>query len=672
MSLLPSVSGIFPEAAPVAYDDSTNSIIGERLTIPAFYQLSGKLGGYPFVKVVVDKETSLIHFINNNLYNFHVDYIGLNLLHLTPQQLDTEIDKLNHSFYFDPARRFYLGILSLHEREGRQFFSIETVEVDTMNVEMAKYFYKTVKTFTDSSIPLLLKPANHIQEFFIKSIDPAVIPRIYSHELFATAEFIPLNTGDGLGRLRVFKNEHDYTKNKDSIEWYDIIVMDKVPDNIPRISGIINAQHTTPLSHTNVLASGWQIPNCIQIGVLDKIEKDNLDGKWVKYSVRSEMAYVQLNEIEKPEKIAKQPTWTIQKIQIEEPVVSNTSIVNLNKLRTTDNYKYGTKAANLGELSHILNYGSSRLIRFYKIPRPPRANLMPYLTKLLNYVDGDDVSLAALQFLKDNIRIPRGIAIPFSMQQEFLESSPKIQQAIGKLKMALELDIKQVDALCLNLQALIKSARMPNTMRDYIDAEISETLGGVSKFVIRSSSNAEDLTNFSAAGIYESVNHVATAANIFESIKTVWASLVSPRSVRLRQDVGISLDASYMGVIIQEEVSSEMGGVLVTANPSSKTDFRNVYLNVSSKSVINIVQGTEQPYQYLYNTVEGGGRTLSLGSSRKDLSDKQKDTLQKLAIAGRLLQSHFSQDYTFSTPADIEWLVNESGIYILQLRPYAR
>ena len=77
------------------------------------------------------------------------------------------------------------------------------------------------------------------------------------------------------------------------------------------------------------------------------------------------------------------------------------------------------------------------------------------------------------------------------------------------------------------------------------------------------------------------------------------------------------------------------------------------------------------PHQYLYNTVEGGGRTLALGLDGKDLDAAKKATLQRLAFAGRLLQSHFAQDYSFSTPADIEWAAEGDRIYILQLRPYA-
>ncbi|MBU6376769.1 MAG: hypothetical protein KGQ59_12280, partial [Bdellovibrionales bacterium] len=293
------------------------------------------------------------------------------------------------------------------------------------------------------------------------------------------------------------------------------------------------------------------------------------------------------------------------------------------------------------------------------------------LAKFLGVDETADISKEVRNFLRREFVVPRGIAIPFSIQQEFLESSPRIQQAIGKLKMAIELNAREIDSLSLSLQKMIVAARMPEKVRGYIDAQIANHLAGVSSFVVRSSSNAEDLENFSAAGIYESINHVSNAEKIFESIKQVWASLVSPRSVRLRNEVGISLDESYMGVIVQEEVKASLGGVLVTTNPMSRTDFRNVYINVSPHSVQSVVEGAELPLQYLYNTVEGGGRTLSLGSAKEDLTPQMKDKLQRLAFAGRLLQSHFAPDYTFSAPVDIEWAMDDEKIILLQLRPYA-
>lgn len=674
------------DSAAFQGDGGIRSIIGERLTLAAFSQISGNLAGYPFVKVVVDNSTALrptIHFINHSRYQFHLDYIAENILKTSIAEVEKDIDTFNYNHYLNPDRHLYLGILAFHTR-GDRFFSLETVEIDTMDAGMVKSFYGIVKDYVDPTIPLLFKPANHLQEKITSGIDPAVLPRVFSHELTSSARFIALNHGTAKGRLRCFYTEKEYRDALPTIEWYDILVMQRVPDDIPRVSGIINADYTTPLSHTNVLASGWRIPNSIQLGVFDQIEKEKLNEQWVLYQVDASHSQILLHSIEKPVEINQRPVWSIQRIKLEEPETANTPIIELDRLRMSDRYRYGTKAANLGELRHVLEHGSERLLGFYKVRRYPRPHLLSFLAKALGAPDSasvSDLSRSASEFLKATVQIPRGIALPFSVQQEFLESSPRIQQAIGKLKMALELNAREVDSICLSLQTMIRGTRFSERLRNMIDSQVANYLAGVSSFVVRSSSNAEDLENFSAAGIYESINHVTTAENIFQSIKEVWASLLSPRSVRLRQEVGISLDDCYMGVIIQEEIrepelygrSKQMGGVLVTGNPMNReSDFRNVYINVSTRSVVHIVQGAELPYQYLYNTVEGGGRTLSLGTAQVDLHESQKAILQKLAFAGRLLQSHFSPDYTFSSPVDIEWLANSQGLFILQLRPYAQ
>ncbi len=649
-------------------------ISGQRLALNQFFQLAGKLAGHPFVKVVVDRTEGKIHFINNNRYPFHADYVGEQILGMKVGAIDLEIDDFNQTVYFDKDRRFFFGILSLQKTTGEgpdtQFFTLETVEVDTMDRPMVEYFYKFCRGWIEPLIPTLFKPANTLQEQIVKEIDPLELPRIFSHELFAASRFIALNPGKAVGRIRAFKNEMDYKRVAHTIEWYDIVVMHRVPDDIPRISGIINAHHTTPLSHTNVLASGWKIPNSIQIGIFDRIEKENLHETWVEYVVENSASELSLKKSTAPTDVHA-PAWKVNRVEIESPEIANTPILSLDDLRASDRYKYGTKAANLGEIRYVLKHGSERMLGFYRVARPPRDNLIHHLAKFLGVSETSDIASATHDFMRKTLRVPIGIAIPFSYQQEFLESSPSIQQAIGKLKMALELNARETESICLSLQQMIRGARLPDKIRNRIDSEIAKHLSGVSAFVIRSSSNAEDLQGFSAAGIYESISHVSKADKIFESIKEVWASLLSPRSVRLRHQVGISLDDCYMGVIVQEMIESEIGGVLVTTNPSNAKDFRNVYMNVSAHSVENIVQGSVLPIQMIYSTVEGGGRTLSLGDFPDGVTAAQSDTLQKLAFAGRLLQSHFSPDYTFSQPVDIEWLAGAAGIGILQLRPYS-
>jgi hypothetical protein len=662
---------IAPQDAPLVAD----AVVGQRLGLGLFGGLSGNLAGYPFVKVVVERAgpggAPVLHVLNHAVYPLHAHYIAEKILKIPAAEVERNIDAFNQSVYFDSERKYFLGVLSLHRRADKRFFVLETVEVDTMNAGMVKEFFGFLKSQVEPALPLLFKPANHLQEGIVAEIEQRELPRILQHELFATASFVALNPGTARGRIRAFLNEEAYRAQAGTLDWYDIVVMHRVPDDIPRVSGIINAHHTTPLSHTNVLASGWGIPNSIQLGILGRISKEGLDNQWVEYSVTPQSTEVELKRIEKPAEIAR-PAWSVHRIKLEEPEAVNTKIKELSELRVSDRYRYGTKAANLGELKHVIEQGSERLLGFYRIRRPPRDHLLPYLAKLLGVSEKADLAFEASKFLRANLIVPRGIAIPFSIQQEFLESSPSIQQGIGKLKMAIELNAREIDSLCLDLQRMILRTRMPESVRAYIDSQIAAHLAGVSSFVVRSSSNAEDLEGFSAAGIYSSINHLTSAENIFESIKQVWGSMLSPRSVRLRNEVGISLDDCYMGVVVQEEVRSHMGGVLVTSNPlMGPNDFRNVFMNASSNSVNAVVEGSDQPYQYLFNTVEGGGRTLSLGSASMDLPERTKDKLQRLALAGRLLQAHFSPDYTFSQPVDMEWAMDEQQIYLLQIRPYA-
>lgn len=658
------------ETKPIASD--AFALVDQRLSKIHFDQFCGVLANIPFIKIVIDRhDNNRTYFLNDRFYRFHSDFVADHIVKIPQEVFFKDIDRFNESVYHSDQRRFYFATLGRIKKDNRSVYLLETQEIDNMGKDLIEDLFRIVKTNIEPNFDLVFKPANHSQESSVAGISAKIIPRMLTSEIYATANYISLNPGVAEGRLRCFHTEEEFHKAHATLEWYDIVVMRRVPDDVPRVSGIINADATTPLSHTNVLASGWKIPNCIQKDIFEIIAEQSLERAWVRYEVSTTSVSASLTPIDRPE-LLKGPSWLLQKVTLENPDVDAAEICSLDKLRMHDRYRYGTKAANIGEMKHVLAHGSNRLLGFYQVKRPPRENLLPHLRNFLGLSEHSDLQSAAAEFLSDLIKIPRGIAIPFSIQRRFLETSPQIQQAIGKLKMALELDAHEIDALCISLQKLILKTRMPDSIRDQIDYMITKELSGVPTFVVRSSSNAEDLENFSAAGIYESVNKIQSAEKIFDAIKQVWASLVSARSVRLRQQSGISLDQSYMGVIVQEEVEAGLGGVMVTSNPMDRNDFRNIYINVSLKSVSHVVQGSELPMQYLYSAVEGGGYTLSLGNATADLSPERLDLLQKMAFAGRLMQAHFSPDYTFSQPVDIEWLINSEGLQFLQLRPYSK
>ncbi|AYN37832.1 phosphoenolpyruvate synthase [Streptomyces dangxiongensis] len=666
-----------PAGAVVPDATGDRTVVGANLSLPLFRSLSGVLAGHPYLKVVVDRAEKTWHLLDTRVHPFHVDYIATRVLGMTLDELDADLDAFNASVYMDPGRRFLLGVVSLHTEEEadgseRPFLVLETTEADTMPGPLLEEFYHYVRGRVDGRLPLLLKPANHGQEHELAAIGEARVPRVLSHELFGNRTRTCLNPGEAEGRLRYFRTTAEYESAAGELGWSDIVAMPRLPDDVPRTAGLVNTVPTTPLSHTNVLAAGWGIPNAIVRDLDALVRQDGLDGAWVRYRVREDA--VTLERLPHAPALER-PAWHQQRIRIETPLLEEAPILELHRLRCADRDSYGTKAANLGELHHVLDSRTADLTAFYARPRPPRPDLLGHLAARLGESGASPRRLraAAAERVARTVRAPRGVALPFRLHHLFLTSSPALQQGIGKLKMALELDaLDVIDPLSLHLQHLTCSTPMPEEVTRAITASVAALMADGRRLVVRSSSNAEDLPGFSAAGIYDSVTTVRGTDQLMDAVRQVWASLLSPRSVRLRHQVGIPLDDTYMGVIVQEYVPAGLGGVLVTCDPTRPEDFRNVYLNCTPGSPEQVVDGTVLPQQYLYNTVEGGGRTVGIGSSGQDLPAATRASLAELALVGRLLQSHFSEDDPDGA-LDIEWLMTAEGAFhLVQVRPYAR
>ncbi|MEU8530820.1 PEP/pyruvate-binding domain-containing protein [Streptomyces sp. NPDC048629] len=674
-TIVEQLEGSLPEAPHEAEPDRG------FLDLPRFERLHGILAGHAYVKVVVDRETGDWHILDSTEYTLHAHYIAERLLRRDWDEVKADIDTVNHGLYQDPERRFLLGVLSLHRKAADEmaaqqpFMVLETVEADTMGRDLLTEFYGYVRKRLDAGLRLFLKPANHAQEAALADVPQHELPRIAAHQLYTNAEFAALNTGEARGRLRWFASVDDYhaALESGSIAWYDILAMPVVPDGIPRVAGLVGALPTAPLSHTNVLAAGWGIPNAVVRDIATRIADGGLADGWVHYTVTPDGA--ELTAIDAPADLD-EPAPPTAPVRMGTPRVEQLlAIVPLSRLRADDRHGYGTKAAHLGEVHHLLTAGSVRLAGYYTVPRPPRDHLLGHLAERLGAPDVTDLAeLTALagEFLTRNVGVPEGVALPFAFQQRYLAASPAVQQHIGMLKMALRLGaFDAVDVLCGELQDLIRATPLPDDMLRLLHDALVSHLPGARQLVVRSSSNAEDLPGFSAAGLYDSVSRVSDVAGIADAVVQVWASLFSARSVLLRNRAGIPPADTYMGVVVHPRVEAAVGGVMVTCNPVQRADFRNVSVNLTPGSPEAVVDGTVQPLQHLYNTVEGGGRTVSLGAADRDVDGTVKEHLGRLALAGRLLQGHFSRDLTFAEPLDIEWLLDPAHrLHLLQVRAF--
>jgi len=199
---------------------------------------------------------------------------------------------------------------------------------------------------------------------------------------------------------------------------------------------------------------------------------------------------------------------------------------------------------------------------------------------------------------------------------------------------------------------------------------------------VRSSSNSEDLPNFSGAGLYTTVPNARGPQQIIEGIKTVWASLWNFEAYEARERAGVDHMKIFMAVLIQKGINSESSGVMITADPFDREDKDAIYISAKRGLGMKVVEGQRVAEQVVYrpraNAVqvltrseedslltfdEGGGiKEVPISGERVVLSD---DVVRRLATAATNIKRVFG-----GKDQDIEWAFMKGQIYIVQSRPF--
>ena len=92
---------------------------------------------------------------------------------------------------------------------------------------------------------------------------------VFDDEFFPETGFLALNPGEGYGRLRVMDpDERPHPR--------DIVIYEALPNELPRVAGIISTVPQTPLSHVNLRAVQNGIPNAFIRDALDRRPKSTL------------------------------------------------------------------------------------------------------------------------------------------------------------------------------------------------------------------------------------------------------------------------------------------------------------------------------------------------------------------------------------------------------------
>jgi phosphoenolpyruvate synthase/pyruvate phosphate dikinase len=409
-----------------------------------------------------------------------------------------------------------------------------------------------------------------------------------------------------------------------------------VPVSLPPVAGIIVARPSTPLSHVNLLAKGWGVPNAYIKNAHEVLK--GYDGWWVQFETlrdRYTIKRADLRQLDEYQRRLREQ----QDVMTPRFDLSVRRLADLREQRASMVGVYGGKSANLGEVARA---------------RLPGITVPEGFTVPVFYYD---------QFVKEN-NLEEPI---FEMMndQRFVHDPAYRRERLKELR------------------ERIQKGKLNEALRAELSRRVRAEYAGKGLFV-RSSSNTEDLPNFSGAGLYTTVPNVKTEEQLFEAVKTVWGSLWNFEAYEARERANVDHSKVFMAVLIQEGVNADSAGVMITADPFDQDNRGAIYISAKRGLGIKVVEGKRIAEQIIYrpqsNAVQvltrsdeeslltfderGGVREIPITGERAVLTDEM---VRRLARAGSLVRKVFG-----GREQDIEWVYMGGQIYIVQSRPYVK
>jgi len=572
------------------------------------------------VKFILDLDDRRLWFPNTNRYPIHYYFVRDHIPRSADETRDHEA--FNRIQYRDDSRRFEMGSV-VHYLDSDEW-TLEIVSGDTLDGERILKLYESVRAVLWTGDRLRFRPTSALHETNIAPVREK-LPTVTADQVFAGIRYQPLTTGVTYGFLRLVKGALDPA----TVRADQILVLEHLPDEIPVSAGVISRELQAPLGHIAILCATRGTPN---IAVRDAFEREDfasLDGRLVALDVNMQDFSLRAATREQAEKAWKKRRPKRPQVPALDSLERR--LVDVSQLELGDTRFAGAKAAQLGEVMQI---GGLETPGGFVIP------LSYYLDHALAVGVPDDLAaqLADPGFAEDTARRAR-----------WLES---VRNSIQK---------HAVDPV------LIRRVR-----------ERIQQIAPGSRWILRSSTNAEDLAGFTGAGLYRSVRIKAGAddAQIAAAIAEVWASVWLQGAFEERAWYRVEHSAVGMAILVQPYVDGAIAnGVAITANPFTEQR-PGFFINAQTLAgSVTGAGGNEVPEQHLIYTYTGVFESeLLTHSSRMAGATLLSDAdLRALGDALGRLHEHFMRVWSRRANAvDVEFLFagNDRHVVILQARPY--
>jgi hypothetical protein len=531
-------------------------------------------------------------------------------------------DQFLKNNYYNDNRRFIMGWVSYYTPVKR--WAYEFWEGDHIPASLIRVADDILgKTFFTK---LAFKPNALDQETNSSGLANRLMPT----ELAYAIPYQPLNLGRTIGKLRLLL-KYDASVVLTS---QDIVVMGQLPIGLPPVKGIITEQPASALSHLNILARGWGVPSIYVKNALNLLKP--LDGQWVvlnaktgAYDIRAANA-VEIQAAEKQVMEARQLASPHSDLGTED-------LAELSEQSKGMVVAYGAKSANLGEVM--------------------RASI-------------------------HDVTVPDGFTVPFYWYDFFIKENklqPLIEEIVNDSRM--KTDRTYAKTRLASLREKIAGGDVDPHFKQALLDRIHQRYKDKGLFV-RSSTNSEDLPNFSGAGLYSTVPNVKGDDATLDAIRKVWASVWNDEAFFAREQAGIDHQKVYMAVLLQVGINAESAGVMITTNPFDPEDKDAIFISAKRGLGIKVVDGLKVPEQLVYRRGTNAIQVLTRSAEDSLLTFDANGGVKEVSITGeravlnddivrRLAGAAVSLKHTFGgVEQDIEWAFMSGKVYIVQSRPY--
>ncbi|MCP4599375.1 MAG: hypothetical protein GY847_02375 [Proteobacteria bacterium] len=513
--------------------------------------LDSSIPGARSIKTIIDRvDGEKLYFQNSTTYQIHWNFAREHLSG-NGKPIVPALAQFNTTEYYSPSRRFILGAVTYYEGAG--VWAYEIAPYDTASSDMIASACQAISNASFFGEELYFHPTSQAIETESENL-PSSVRIIPTEKLFEGIDYQPLNYGTSIGKLRFITAEQLETEY---VGFRDIVVLDRVPNDISVVMGIITEEFQTPLSHINVLSQNRGTPN---MGLKDAFSHEAmraLEGKWVKLEV-GPFEY-SITEVSNEEA----DTWW------EENKPDQVLVPTLD-LDTTD-------LRNIEDILDIENKG-----------------LGESLKEAIPAFGGKASHFAAFPHMdNDKIRFPKAFAVPVHYYWQFMETNgfhDQLNEMMDDPEFNNNPNIR--DTRLKELRDAIKAAPIDPDFEALLTKKLNSDYPGI-RMRFRSSTNCEDLDGFTGAGLYTSRSGDPNDPDypILDAIRTVWASVWYFRAFEERSYRSIDHHSVGMALLVHNSFPwEEANGVAITANPFDTSGMEpGFYVNVQVGDV-SVVQ----------------------------------------------------------------------------------